>query len=1349
MTKSIVSLQLDAAQVRAGRALLAWSQQDLARTAKVGTSTVADFERGQRSPNQESTDLIRVAFEGAGIEFTAGGVTFSCAQRMKPVIGGKPIRWIEASDLNDWANRRAGQDGMPELLSRLIRAACGPEAKIRFPSGDSVQFSGWDGQCVVANGWGPIPDGGSGWEIGCQNNAIRKKAEKDYQDRVKDAQGLKPSETTFVFVTPRRWPGKTKWASERRADGFWRDVKAIDGDDLVHWIELFPAVGHWLSVALEKRPQGITELSELWTQWSRATKIPLTADLILRGRDEDAAKIMNWLRSPPSALTVHAESVEEAIAFLHAAISELPTDYRQAYFSRALVPSDEAGSLALGDASTPLILVLRNAPEGFPQSAALRGHHVFVAFGPEPSVATNALTLTRQRRDHIEQALEDMSVDRVDAHNLARDSGRSLIVLRRLMQPAPGRLPKWSEAPPRALIAALFAGGWNENVDGDKCAIEALSGLAYAEVTRELAPLVAAVDGPLRKSGNAWKVASPRDAWLLLAKYVTQADIDRYLKIFAEVLGEEDPRYELNSHDRSLAGWRGIGLARSELLRFGLTETLILLSLWGNYAPTIVDPVALADGAVTKLLKNAKAKLWWSLQSDFQRLAEASPNAFLDALRKGLRASPSPLASLFVGDDSGIFGQEYLSNLLWGLERVAWSEDHLPHVAEVLAGLAAMDPGGRYSNRPSNSLRHIFLLWNPQTHATLSERLKVLDGLRKRWPDQAWALLLAIVPKSHDTATPTAHPQWRDFGVGRSEIVTYDLIAIGAKAIADRLSQDVGRSANRWCKLLDVYSNFGSDIRIAIGKRLLATVPLISDSDGKKMIWEALRRMLHHHRQFPNADWSVPENELSDFQISYDLLAPDDFVEANSWLFSPGATPARPATGGWEAEAANRDHLQLEVVAGITDRDGREGVLRLAKAALQAQWVGQKVMMVEETKPFRDELLRIGLQSQGKEWELAHGMLVTAASSKDSDSTSRLLALAKKEFWGEGAITRILLAAPACREVWSQAADAGPSVENAYWSSAPIWGLQGGVVDDLVFATEQLLRIGRAREAVRFIGSHLKGGIPEDLIIRALREAVNENADQTDDHNDATMFAHYVGEILDHLSTKPEVLRSDMVSLEWAYYQALRDSPHPPRMLEQALATEPKFFLDVLRAAYIPSKESGIVEPEPGDPEKANAIASQAWSLLREWTWVPGADADGVVDAASLQEWIYSARSLALSCGRLEVCDSRIGAVFAAARADADGCWPPIPIRDAIEELRSADLENGVCSGVVNHRGITVRLPTDGGAQERALASRYRKDSKSIANEWPQTAALLERIAKSFDADSKREDQQVEVREWM
>ena len=62
-----------------------------------------------------------------------------------------------------------------------------------------------------------------------------------------------------------------------------------------------------------------------------------------------------------------------------------------------------------------------------------------------------------------------------------------------------------------------------------------------------------------------------------------------------------------------------------------------------------------------------------------------------------------------------------------------------------------------------------------------------------------------------------------------------------------------------------------------------------------------------------------------------------------------------------------------------------------------------------------------------------------------------------------------------------------------------------------------------------------------------------------------------------------------------------------------------------------------------------------------------------------------------------------------------DRVWPATPVRDVIEETKSNELETGILIGLANRRGVTVRMPDDGGGQEWALAARYRKDAKATA----------------------------------
>ena len=59
-------------QCRAARALLNWTQAELAEKAAVAKQTLTDFERGARQPYPRTLADIRAALERAGIEFTNG-----------------------------------------------------------------------------------------------------------------------------------------------------------------------------------------------------------------------------------------------------------------------------------------------------------------------------------------------------------------------------------------------------------------------------------------------------------------------------------------------------------------------------------------------------------------------------------------------------------------------------------------------------------------------------------------------------------------------------------------------------------------------------------------------------------------------------------------------------------------------------------------------------------------------------------------------------------------------------------------------------------------------------------------------------------------------------------------------------------------------------------------------------------------------------------------------------------------------------------------------------------------------------------------------------------------------------
>jgi transcriptional regulator with XRE-family HTH domain len=56
-------------QCRAARALLDWSQQELADHAGVGIVTIRQLEAGVHEPRRATLDVVRRALEAGGVDF--------------------------------------------------------------------------------------------------------------------------------------------------------------------------------------------------------------------------------------------------------------------------------------------------------------------------------------------------------------------------------------------------------------------------------------------------------------------------------------------------------------------------------------------------------------------------------------------------------------------------------------------------------------------------------------------------------------------------------------------------------------------------------------------------------------------------------------------------------------------------------------------------------------------------------------------------------------------------------------------------------------------------------------------------------------------------------------------------------------------------------------------------------------------------------------------------------------------------------------------------------------------------------------------------------------------------------
>ncbi|MFC7700907.1 multiprotein-bridging factor 1 family protein [Bradyrhizobium sp. GCM10028915] len=80
-----------AAQIRAARGLLGWSQAYLAKGCKIHRATLVDLESGKREPHEATLSVLMSELTAAGIVFTDMGVQFrKWPQRAYVPTGLKP-----------------------------------------------------------------------------------------------------------------------------------------------------------------------------------------------------------------------------------------------------------------------------------------------------------------------------------------------------------------------------------------------------------------------------------------------------------------------------------------------------------------------------------------------------------------------------------------------------------------------------------------------------------------------------------------------------------------------------------------------------------------------------------------------------------------------------------------------------------------------------------------------------------------------------------------------------------------------------------------------------------------------------------------------------------------------------------------------------------------------------------------------------------------------------------------------------------------------------------------------------------------------------------------------------------
>jgi hypothetical protein len=878
------------------------------------------------------------------------------------------------------------------------------------------------------------------------------------------------------------------------------------------------------------------------------------------------------------------------------------------------------------------------------------------------------------------------------------------------------------------LAVACLIGSWDENSTADVAVVETLAQKEYSKWIARMQEILQQPDTPLVLNNGVWTIPDRKSLWQALGTRIFDSHLDGFKNSAVKILGERDPRFELSPEERYSASLSGKVLSHSEQLRAGIAETVALMGA----SPSALIRCSLsrsentAASIIHDLFDNADHVTWGGLNSLLPVLAEAAPNEFLSAVETSLQKTPSPYDVLFRQEGTGVTGTNYLTGLLWALENLAWDENSLVRVTVLLGKLAEHDPGGNWGNRPSNSLSAIFLPWYPQTKASVEKRKVAVQTLVRETPGVAWKLLIGLLPNSRQMTTGAHKPAWRNPIPAEWKPVVSNKEFGEQVLYYSGLAVDVAEKEP--VKLAELTHHLASLPKPSFDKLLsvLSASELVAKTEEERLpMWESLTDFVFKHRRFADAQWALGPEVLSQIENVSKALAPTNPVYLHRRLFDNHASDLYEERGNWQAQDKRLEQRRQNAIQDILKVGGLAAVFELAKRVRYSFNVGSSLGTIAE--PVVDSEILPGLLTTDNPAlkQLVSGFVWARHRAQGWNWTDNTGA----KDWTPAQKSQFLAYLPFIDETWKRVAEWLGGHEKDYWGNVPVNPYQSD--GDLVYAIDKLLENGRPKAAVGCLSRLLNDKKPLDCAraLKALREAASAGeASYALDEYDAA-------ELIKYLQSVPDCDRDALALVEWTYLPLLEreHAGATPVLLEQKLASDPKFFCEILRIGYRSDKQP---KPETPASEQQQMMAGNAYRLLSEWQTVPGTQADKTFVDNQFKQWIEAVRKEATESGHLDVALMHIGGVLVYSPRSADGLWNNATVLEELNKDGNTRMRNGFRQELFNSRG--AHWVDSSGKPELDLAAKYKQQAEAIENAgYQRVSATLRGLSQSYEQEAK------------
>lgn len=1241
---------------------------------------------------------------------------------------------ITATKLEQWADTKDGQNYLPELVARLIHSSVSNPNKFRFPSGDSTYLPGWDGVLDCSERVYENIQGLSLWEFGC-NKDVKSKANEDYNKRKENPLDYTPNDSIFVFVTPRKWTQSQEWENEKRQENFWKDVIVLTAIELEDWLGRNFSVSVWLAKRMRMPTIGLSSVESEWEHWSAGENIQLKPSILLGNRRMKIADEIIGNLDNPSIKIIQSQSRTESLAFCLAAFLEKGASC----LDRCIVVKDEQTLNEILDCYENFIIIT-NIPNVSHRYATSKGHTILYATCLEDQI-NNAVALPPIDRESFITSLQSCGLDYNKSSNLYGRTCGNITILRRELR-CEDNVPLWTKSNNvRDLIPAILIGQWYDNEGSNDILLFEEFGLDYKKYSAVLTDYSRVEDSPLCHIDNYWKITSPFESLMYLADRITTKDWQHFETVFKLIFEDTNPEAIERYTSSGLRFWSNKQLF-SGRSREGILNNAILISWQNSSFPNTPKKGDLWINEIVSSILNCSNLEWWlSFEHQIPLLAEAAPQAFLNYVQQDLNKTESIIKRLFTVEnkpdklfDSGV----HYTEILFALEKLAWDEYYLFQVTAILFELLHLKNESNYSNSPLNTLGNIYNVWLPQTYANVTDRNNILNTLSKKYPNHCFELCVKLLKSLRGTVFSAPKMKWRLSDKESKDSVTWDELYSGVNNAINILTNTCDMSDEQIISLIDLFG----DKNVGIANRQALMSFLNSHQTELKnnvKIYEAVIKVINHHKSFPDAKWSLSQDDINILESFLNAIMPEDVMEQNLWLFADEYLDVPEIKlleiKNFEETEKKKLEIRRKALESIISVYGKNGIYEFSQKVQCPKSAGEAYAAICDDSAFENVLL--AYKDNTVTLDFARGfylvflrkndltVFINHTKSLEEDCTDLLYI----------PLTSIAI----FKDVLAYINSLPKKVQNQYWENVNYW-LAFNSEDETEFVIEKFNEYRRFDCSLQIIESSIlhQQQISCQLIFDALKGYLS-----IDSPNKVSQYV--ISSIIEHLDKRADVKDDDIVPLEFLCYDILKQYADDLRF-NKAILTSPELMMDLLTMVYAPeSEEKRQIELEKSDKDIVRFNARLSLNVLYNLDKCPCVDSNGRIDENGLRNYVDKLIELGEKADRKKVVYHTIGHLLANYPESQD--FPNTIICSIIQEYDSTDLNKGYRIQMFNKRGVTSRPCFSGGFIEKDLSEKYNGYADKIRYFYPVVAKIFYNLSEEYACLGKNEDNKDRIEE--